>query len=100
MWGRALGLAPALAANRLRYGQFLDILVAHAPPRGIHDGADLAHTGFDAFLSFMEVFKPRYLLHGHAHVYRSDTVTRTRYQETEVLNVYPYRVIEWEPGRA
>ncbi|MGH2523518.1 MAG: metallophosphoesterase, partial [Anaerolineales bacterium] len=100
MMGRALGLAPALLSNRLRFGRYLDILVTHAPPRGIHDGPDLAHTGFDAFCRVMDVCQPHFLLHGHSHVYRSDVVTTTRYKNTEVLNVYPYRLIEWEPEHA
>jgi Icc-related predicted phosphoesterase len=95
MTSRALQLAPALALNRLRYGRALDIFVAHAPPRGIHDAEDLAHTGFDVFLRLMDAARPRYLLHGHSHVYRSDAVTQTRYKDTTVVNVYPYRVIEW-----
>jgi Icc-related predicted phosphoesterase len=98
MLGRAVSLAPRLAANRLRYGRYLDILVTHAPPRGIHDRDDLAHTGFQSFCRFMDVFQPRLLLHGHSHVYRSDTVTNTRYRGTQVINVYPYRVIDWEPA--
>ncbi len=98
MAARAWGLAPALAANRLRFGRALDLLVTHAPPRGIHDGADLAHTGFDVYRRFMDLFRPRFLLHGHSHVYRPDTVVTTPYGQTEVLNVYPYRLIEWEPA--
>jgi predicted phosphodiesterase len=95
MLGRVLSLAPRLLANRLRYGRALDILFTHAPPRGIHDADDLAHTGFEAFLTFMDVFRPRLLVHGHSHVYRNDAVTTTRYKDTLVLNVYPYRLIEW-----
>jgi len=94
MRARILALVPQLWFNRFRYGRFLDILIAHSPPFEIHDGADPAHTGFKAFRSFMKTFKPRYLLHGHAHVYRSDAVTRTRFEATEVINVYPYRVVE------
>ena len=97
MLGRALSLAPQLFANRLRHGRALDILVTHAPPRGIHDADDLAHTGFQTFCTFMDVFRPRLLLHGHSHVYRNDTVTSTRYKDTQVINVYPYRIIEWPP---
>ncbi len=100
MNSRLLRLAPGLLANRLRHGRYLDILVTHAPPRGIHDDTDLAHTGFRAFRTFMEVFRPRLLLHGHSHVYRSDITTSTRYQDTQVINVYPYRVIEWEAPHA
>lgn len=94
MHRRMLQLAPALLVNRARYGRFLDVLLTHAPPRGIHDAADLAHTGFDAFLTLMNRFRPRYLLHGHSHVYRNDIVTATRHNQTQVINVYPYRVIE------
>jgi Icc-related predicted phosphoesterase len=90
---RVLRLIPALLFNRLRHGRYLDILVSHAPPYGIHDGPDFAHTGFAVFLTLMERFRPRYLLHGHKHVYGREQ-TRTVYQQTEVINVYPYRVIE------
>jgi hypothetical protein len=95
MFSRMLKLAPRLLLNRARFGRFLDIFVTHSPPRGIHDDTDLAHTGFNTFLTFMDIFKPRLLLHGHSHVYRSDVVTSTRYKQTQVINVYPYRTVEW-----
>jgi Icc-related predicted phosphoesterase len=84
----------SLLMNRIRYGRYLDILITHAPPYGIHDGEDQCHRGFGALLGFMARFRPRYLLHGHKHTYRSET-WRTRYLDTEVINVYPFRVIEW-----
>jgi Icc-related predicted phosphoesterase len=87
-------MTPALLVNRFRYGRYLDILITHSPPYGIHDGHDLPHRGFQAFLGFLDRFKPRYLLHGHKHVYGPET-THTRYGETEVINVYPFRVIEY-----
>ena len=93
-----LRLAPKLWRNRLRYGRYLDVLVAHSPPRGIHDEKDRAHQGFESFLTFMHWFKPRYLLHGHIHLYRSNVVTVTRFEETEVINVYPFKVLDLEPG--
>ena len=96
MAARALRLTPALLANRVRHGRYLDVLITHAPPRHIHETGDRAHVGFEAFCRLMDQFPPRFLLHGHAHVYRNDAVTATRYKETQVLNVYPYRVIEFE----
>jgi Icc-related predicted phosphoesterase len=87
-------MTPALLMNRLRYGRYLDILITHSPPYGIHDGEDLPHRGFRAFLDLLDRFKPRYLLHGHKHVYGPEP-TRTRYADTEVINVYPFRVIEY-----
>jgi len=93
---RILAMTPHLLWNRLRCGRFLDILVTHAPPRGIHDAEDPAHVGFAPFNRFIERFRPRYLLHGHSHVYRRDAVTSTRVGQTTVVNVYPYRVIDIE----
>ncbi|MCX6045922.1 MAG: metallophosphoesterase [Chloroflexi bacterium] len=92
------GLIPRLVRNRLRYGRWLDVLVAHSPPFGIHDQPDPAHRGFPSFLPFMRFFKPRYLLHGHIHLYRQNLTTVTKYQQTEVINVYPFRILELEPG--
>jgi len=80
--------------NRLRHGRCLDILVTHSPPRGIHDRSDPAHIGFRVFRKFMRRYRPAYLLHGHAHVYRNNAVTHTVFQQTQVINVYPYRLIE------
>ncbi|MBI5349038.1 MAG: metallophosphoesterase family protein [Chloroflexi bacterium] len=96
MNGRILSMTPSLLLNRLRQGRFLDILITHSAPRNIHDSDDAAHVGFEAFNSFIQWFKPRFLLHGHSHVYQRNAVTRTMVGETEVLNVYPYRLIEWE----
>jgi predicted phosphodiesterase len=93
---RLLRLIPTLLANRALRGRYLDVLITHAPPRGIHESGDHAHTGFDAFLTLMNRYRPRFLLHGHSHVYRNDAVTATRYKDTQVLNVYPYRLIDFD----
>jgi Icc-related predicted phosphoesterase len=85
------GLVPWLLMNRVRYGRFLDVLVTHAPPRGIHDQPDRCHTGFDAYNWLIKAFAPRYHLHGHVHLYDRRTPTVTRVGTTEVVNVYPFR---------
>lgn len=95
MQRRVMALTPNLWWNRIRHGRFVDILIAHSPPKGIHDRVDLAHIGFVAFNDFIKHFRPRFLLHGHSHVYQPNTVTRTMVGETEVINVYPYCLIEW-----
>ncbi len=86
-------LVPRLLYNRSRHGRYLDVLVTHSPPFGIHDRPDLPHTGFKVFLTLMRMFRPRYLLHGHIHLYRTDAVRETQFEETAVINVYPYRLL-------
>jgi len=87
-------LTPWLLMNKLRYGRFLDVLITHAPPRGIHDQPDRCHTGFDAYNWLIRTFQPRYHLHGHIHIHDRRTPTITRVGETEVINVYPFRELE------
>lgn len=90
MWRMAL----QLWLNHLQHGRCLDVLFTHSPPFGIHDQPDPAHVGFRAFLAFMQRFEPRYLLHGHCHVRYTSDPQRTRFHKTEVINIYPYRVLE------
>lgn len=98
MWLRALGLMPQLLLNRVRHGRFLDVLVTHSPPYGIHDGEDLPHRGFKVLLTLMKYFKPKYMLHGHTHLYRRDTIWGTQCWRTRVRNVYPARLIDTDAG--
>ena len=91
---KALRLRMRMLLKRPFKRRRLDILITHAPPLGIHDGLDLCHTGFYVFLQFMERYQPRYLLHGHSHVYNQLQPTITQYQQTTVVNVHPYRVLE------
>jgi Icc-related predicted phosphoesterase len=95
MLRRIWALAPRLLINNLRYGRYVDIMLTHAPPLGIHNGPDLPHRGFRAFLTFMDYFKPRYLIHGHIHrSYGFSAVTETHYKQTLVLNTAGYRLLE------
>jgi Icc-related predicted phosphoesterase len=91
---RAWGLVPSLLLNRFLYGRYLDILITHAPPSGIHDKSDLCHRGFRAFRMLMDRFQPRYLIHGHVHIYHPDEPRQTVYRETTVINTYGYCSLE------
>ncbi|MGD8624315.1 MAG: metallophosphoesterase [Anaerolineae bacterium] len=88
------GLVPSLLLNRMFYGRYLDILITHAPPYGIHDREDRCHQGFRAFRTFMDRFRPKYLIHGHIHVYGPSEATESVYRQTRVINTYGYRRLE------
>ena len=45
----------------------VDIVLAHAPPRGCGDADDFAHRGFEAFLPLLDRYSPKYFIHGHVH---------------------------------
>jgi uncharacterized protein len=94
-----LRLMPAMLLHRLFHGRWLDILLTHAPPYGINDLPDPCHTGFRVFLWFMRTFRPRYLVHGHVHLYDRNAAREARYAGTTVLNAYDHVVFELEAGR-
>lgn len=90
-------LGARLLLNRLRHGRYLDILITHAPPRGIHDDEDLPHQGFESYLTFLRRFAPTLMIHGHQHVYNRNMTIETDYGGTRIINTYGYRVLELEP---
>ena len=89
-------LFPRLLFNRIFRGRWVDILLTHAAPWGIHDKADLCHCGFKCFLWFMRFFKPRYLVHGHIHLYDLSELRTTKYKNTLVINAYSQYLINTE----
>ena len=89
-------LTPALIFNRVIKGRYLDILVTHASPRGIHDEDDLPHRGFESYLRFIKRFKPKYLLHGHIHLYDRNKERVTEYMGTKIINCYDYQILDLE----
>jgi Icc-related predicted phosphoesterase len=99
MWGFVFQLIPRLLLNRILYGRFLDIFVSHAPPWKIHDKDDLPHQGARAFRWLLETFHPTIHLHGHIHIDQQYEVTETVHHRTRVINVYGYKVIEWDTQR-
>ncbi len=91
-------LAPRLRLRRMRKGHGVDVFVTHSPARGIHDiEDDYPHRGFDAFLNFMDWYRPRYMMHGHVHTWDRRTATETQYKDTLVMNINPYIVLDIEP---
>ena len=94
MYLEMIKLIPRLLWNRLVRGKFVDILLTHAPPRGIHDKKDKCHIGFKAYLWFMKLFKPKFLVHGHIHLYDLSDTRCTKWKKTTVINAYSHYVIE------
>jgi len=91
---KILKLLPGLFYNRIFRGRFLDVLLTHASPLGIHDKQDKCHWGFKCFLWFMRAFKPKYLVHGHIHLYDLSEVRTTKYTDTTVVNAYGHYLID------
>lgn len=89
-----LRMLPRLLFNRIFHGRYIDILLTHAPPRDLGDKPDLCHRGFKAFLTFMKRYRPRYLIHGHIHLYDSNAKRTLQYEDTTVVNAFKHTIIE------
>ncbi|MGN0268313.1 MAG: metallophosphoesterase [Lachnospiraceae bacterium] len=72
-----------------------DILLTHAPARGINDLDDLPHRGFESFNSLMDSYQPKYMIHGHIHRnYGVKIPQKTQVGNTMVVNAFEYCKLE------
>jgi Icc-related predicted phosphoesterase len=77
----------------------VDMVVAHAPPRFIHDAEDPCHRGFRSFRWLIDHYQPRYFLHGHLHANFSDPSERiSTAGRTRVINTCGRYLFEVDHG--
>ena len=80
---------------KIRRRKGFDILVTHSPARGLHDGEDRCHIGFDTFNKMIELYKPKYFVHGHVHMSYGRQFKRLDHVgDTTVINAYEKYIIE------
>ena len=80
---------------QLKRRKGFDILLTHAPARGLNDLDTLPHRGFECFNTLMDKYEPSYFIHGHVHrnygVHIPQTVQKGK---TTVVNAFDHCVIE------
>jgi Icc-related predicted phosphoesterase len=95
---RSLALMPSILAARAAGRRGIDVLVTHAPPRGLHEGPDFTHRGFFAFRLLLRLARPQVMLHGHSHIHINVEAQEDDLLGVRVLNVFPQRVLELGKG--
>ncbi len=81
--------------RKLRKSGGADIVLTHAPPRGLGDREDPVHRGFACFRTLLDTWKPGYLVHGHVHLRENEEAGRIRqYGETTLINACGSFVLE------
>ena len=76
-----------------------DILLTHAPAKGLHDQEDLCHQGFACFHTLLDLYQPAYMIHGHVHLNYGRNIPRiTHYGNTQIVNASEKYVLTW-PAR-
>ncbi len=90
MWWKVLKVRPRIWLKR-----GVDLVLTHAPPKGIHDGKDQCHKGFSSFRNLIVRYQPRYFIHGHQHlIYPHAGEQVTQMGKTQVINCYGYYILE------
>ncbi|MEP7024947.1 MAG: metallophosphoesterase, partial [Actinomycetota bacterium] len=83
--------------QRLRGRRHIDVLLTHAPPLGVGDGADPVHQGFAALPGLVAALQPVVMLHGH--VLPHDVASPVRpLGGTQVRNVTGRHLLDIVPG--
>ena len=76
-----------------------DILLTHAPARGINDFDSISHRGFECFVELIDKYKPKYFVHGHIHKnYGTRIPQRTQRNGTLIINAYEYCKFDYQTG--
>ena len=71
-----------------------DILVTHAPAKGMGDGKDICHQGFDVFIELLNKYSPKYFFYGHQHLDYGKNERKMIYNTTTLINAFKYHIIE------
>ena len=80
---------------QIRKKRGFDILVSHSPAKGINDGDDLPHQGFEYLKHLIEKHKPVYFFHGHVHLNYGSGIPRVdHYRSTTIINGYEKYLLE------
>lgn len=80
---------------RLFFTRGFDILVTHSAARGLGDGDDYCHQGFDSFNKLIDQFSPKYHFHGHQHLNYGNQSRRLTYKDTTIINGYDYHILDY-----
>ena len=80
---------------KLRRAGGVDMVVTHAPIRGVNDFDSISHRGFECFRPLIEKYAPRYFVHGHIHkTYGVNIPRKTVLGSTAVINAYDHYIID------
>ena len=81
---------------KLRRSGGFDILLTHAPARGLNDFDTLSHRGFDCFNQLLDKYSPKYFIHGHIHLsYGPHIPQRVQRGDTCVINAFDHCEIDY-----
>ncbi|TYQ11075.1 UNVERIFIED_ORG: Icc-related predicted phosphoesterase [Gordonia westfalica J30] len=87
-----------LSKHALANGGGTDILLTHSPARGVGDGDDTPHRGFDCYHPLVRALRPTLLVHGHVHPYGSRPPDLPIGETTTSMNVVGFCQFDIDPA--
>lgn len=87
-------------AHRLiKRSKGVDLIVSHAPVRGLGDDDSPVHRGFECFHQLLDTHKPKFWAYGHVHMRYSNRQARLiEHADTKLVNACERYIIEIEPN--
>lgn len=80
---------------KLKRAGGVDIVVTHAPIRGVNDFDSLSHRGFECFRELVDRYSPKLFVHGHIHMsYGVNIPQQTTLNTTTVVNAYDHCIVD------
>lgn len=83
--------------RQIRKAGGVDVVVSHAPVRGLGDSDTHVHRGFEAFHQLLSKHQPRYWVYGHVHMRYGIHVPRLlQHGQTTLINACERYLLEIE----
>lgn len=83
------------AEPAIRRAGGLDVLMTHAPARGLNDLDSTPHQGFQCFRDLIDRYRPRLFVHGHIHHSYGANIPRiSKWGSTMVVNACEHCLVE------
>ena len=82
--------------RKIKKNNGVDIVISHYPPRGLGDGADETHKGYQSIREFIETVKPKYFIYGHNHLNYGRNDRIMQFEDTQLINAYEKYVLDYK----
>ncbi len=82
--------------RKIKKNNGVDIVISHYPPRGLGDGADETHKGYQSIREFIEIVKPKYFIYGHNHLNYGRNDRIMQFEDTQLINAYEKYVLDYK----
>lgn len=83
-------------SKKIKKNNGVDIVISHYPLRGVGDGSDITHKGYQAIREFVKKLKPKYFIYGHNHLIYGRNDRIINFEDTTLINAYEKNLLDYK----